>query len=232
MDIKYGILFFIIFGFVADSAAAEYYSAASFTEDARSLQNIIKFPEIEGDASIIVLCETDVTRSGRFGNTSCVSNREKYAMKFEIAVLRAVKRTKIKAASLDGKQKSVWFQFTVQFVQKGGVKTIYAFSNHGEESEKYGQEYSSPQRLTQGNFKVIARAFRRCGANARVMIRAVIDTSGVPIDAKHIGGEGNSGCKADMAAYFLEGRFIPAISNGKPVTSVYVQTFANKFVTR
>jgi|GEM_PF-1874816 len=223
--LKYGL--FILLVISNSLVAAESYSPADFTDSNRSLQNRIRFPNIEGDISLTILCDSFLTRNGRFRTNLCFSHgTDQRAWLFDIAIKRAARYAKIQQALVNGHGRAVRFKYKVEFEKNGETTSIKALANQGLNTESDEGNYVSAQRYKGGSGRI--GYLDGCGQSTRLWLYALIDESGKPSATKIIGGNGYEGCKQGLQNKFMKGSYVPATLNGQPVTSLHRELF---FVT-
>lgn len=219
---KVRLTIFVLLLMISEAHALDDFSPARFTDSKYSLQNKIKFPQVDGDISILVVCDAELSRSGRFRLTVCFSERDnQQIVAFEKAVHRAAKFSRIQSAKINGRGKKVWFQYSVEFIKTGDRKSVNVYANHGHDSHRYGKEYTSAQRYKEGSRSY----FLGCIWKTNVWVKAIIDEKGIPTSSEIIGGNGTKQCKKSLKKSILKGEYIPATFNSKPVPSVYVESF-------
>ncbi|NKB39312.1 MAG: hypothetical protein GKR93_19445, partial [Gammaproteobacteria bacterium] len=193
------ILLFSLLCLLSNTYGETAFVPARFTDDPKSLQNKIKFPDIENDIKIKIFCDTSLSRKGNFRLNFCFGDENDTVKKFEIAVHRATRGARIQAASVNGKTETIWFQYSVLFVKKGKEETIRAYPNHGWEVDKYGQDYSSPQRY----IRTARTTFKGCHPLLKVWLKTTVDKYGVPKSVE-IDDKINSSVKGEQVVRVME----------------------------
>lgn len=221
MDKKRSLFFILLLTCIAPAYAGDVYSPVVFTDAPESLQNKIKFPKTESDIALRISCDAYISRAGNFLSNYCFLKLGDKIFNYENAIHRATKGSRIKPASVNGRSKAVWFQYTVEFIKEGDKEIINVYPNHGHEIARYGNKYSSAQRYKIGSGSL----FSRCDRFTNLWIKATIDSKGVPRNVTVIGGMGRNRCKKYLAKLFLKGRYIPAMHEGLPVESQYTDSF-------
>lgn len=223
MNLYYRALACFMIGFIAKAYAVDEYSPANFFEGEKSFKNEIRFPNIKEDISVTILCNAEVTNTGRFKSNHCYFNRMDEKSRFKKAIVKTTKRSRkyFTPAIVNGIEKNVYLQYSVNFVKNGEDKQINVYPNHGFEVKEYGSEYTSAQRYEKGTHWT----FSRCSKNTTVWIKSEINTEGIPQNAEVLRGTGSDLCKEIVSESFLKGQFIPGTANGKPVRSMYIELF-------
>lgn len=228
MDEKHSIFLILLLSFVNTVHAEDIYSPAGFTDAPESLQNKIKFPSTESDIELRISCDALLSRVGNFRSNYCFLKPGSKILKYEDAIHRASKGSRIKAASINGRSQAVWFQYTVEFIKRGDREVINAYLNHGHEIAKYGRDYSAAQRYRNGSRGLSLR----CDSFTNLWVKATINSKGIPADVSVLGGMGRNRCRKSLANLILKGRYIPAMHEGIPVESVYTDSFFHGAVVR
>ena len=212
----------------ASNSGAQEYSPASFSDGEKSLSELIEFPELRGDASVTISCLGLLEANGKLDKHGCYV-RNPGDETFVAAIYKAVRKARLVPAVYDGKSATVVFQYRVQFVQKGEEKEVNFAANpgYGENVEAYGHEHVAAQRL----FRKEAWQ-RACPKQAKfvVLVKANVDFNGTPsaVSVTHVNGISITGkCQQAIIDDVLGSRFIPAMADGEPVPSTFIEPFGN-----
>lgn len=208
----------------------EYFRPANFYDGKKSLQSRIKFPEWDGDITVSIRCDALLYKYGTIKKWNfCFTEDDKYDI-FSKAIMDAAEFAKLSPAQVDGKNKKVWFQYLVTFHKKDGKKMIVMYPNYGLEIDKFGPYYTSAQRYTAD----LRSYFNKCRRpNTNIWISATIDEKGIPRDVKAVSSDvGGEKCAKNLAYKFKKGKFIPAMAEGRPVASKYVESFFYLFAAK
>jgi hypothetical protein len=120
---------------VADALADESsLTLAKFSEGDHSLQNLIEFPDVDGDVSVAVYCRADLLGSGGISWTNCFES-ESVDQAFIDVIETAGRDAKATAASVDGKKYAIHLYFRVVFVRQGGESNIGVYPKFGPYKE-------------------------------------------------------------------------------------------------
>jgi hypothetical protein len=214
---------------ISFSAWAQW-APASFDveEEKRTFADLLEFPDISGDVSIMMMCASQITTSGKMTETGCMlrnNGEEDYGK----AIQAAAKKARELPAELYGKEYKAYLQFRVEFVKEGDSKRIHVWSNPGdaENIEASGNEYIAAQRVIGKEpwMKVCpARAQFALTARAHVSIEGV--ASNVSLNYGHgIVPTGN--CQQAIIDTIVQSAFTPAMADGEPVPSAFVEPFGN-----
>ena len=212
----------------ASNSGAQEYAAANFSEGEKSLSELIEFPELRGDASVTISCLGLLESNGKLDKHGCYV-RNPGDETFVAAIYKAVRKARLAPAVFDGKAETVVFQYRVQFVQKGEDKEVNFAANPGyaENVEAYGHEHIAAQRLF--GKETWERA---CPKQAKfvVLVKANVDFDGTPgaVSVTHVDGIPITGkCQQAIIDNILNSRFIPAMADGEPVPSTFIEPFGN-----
>ena len=209
-------------------ALAQETSPANFSTGEKSLGQLIEFPELRGDVSIALSCLGILNGKGKLEEHGCF-RRNPGDETFVAAVYPAIKKARLIPAVFDGKRVHVVFQYRVQFVKKGEEETLNFVANPGYEENvnAYGQDHIAAQRVYGKESWQ-----KSCPRQARfvVLARANVDFDGTPGSVSLTHADGitiTAGCEKAIIDTMLASRFIPAMADGEPVPSTYVEPFGN-----
>lgn len=217
-------------------AASEAMAQADFRpadfnveEDKRRLDTLIEFPEVSGDLSVMMLCFSVIETNGKMDNTGCYLQNN-YEGPFAEAVNKAAKKARLNPAIIDGKARDVYLQFRVEFIAEKDQRDIYIYLNPGYEEniKAYGFDHIAGQRAIGRNepwsnacpkraqYSVLVKAF--LGEDGRAASPSVSHSSGVmPTQA----------CQDAIKQTIIQSRYTPAMADGQPVPSSFVEPFGN-----
>ena len=212
----------------ATGTAQPTYVPGNFGSGEKTLAELIEFPEMRGDVSVAIYCIGVLTSKGKLDKHGCF-RRDPGDETFGAAIYKAADKARLQPATYNGKPVSVIFQYRVLFIQKGEDKTLRFVANPGyaENVEAYGHDHIAAQRLYDGE-----RWQKACPKQASftVLARANVDYDGTPAAAsvEHIQGLViTERCQQAIIDAILASRFIPAMDDGEPVPSTFVQRFGN-----
>jgi hypothetical protein len=191
---------------------------AAPVEGARSLQNLIKFPDTEGDLMLIVRCDARLSRVGQVETNQCfMEDNSKSA--FERAIAAAAFRAKFTPAQRDGRRVPVYYQFSVVFEKRNDLKTITVYPYHVLSTEQVGVLDTGPQRYASSS------RWKGCSSGILLWISMTVDEQGIPRDVGIL-GEGDHGrCGEMLIKLAASGEFIPAMRDGRRVTVTYTELY-------
>lgn len=191
-----------------------------------ALQSLIKFPKevlkSNEDKSVVIRCDAFIERTGKFSSNFCYEEGE-ILYPYVTAINRAARSAVVNPGRVNGTGRNVYFQYYVVFMNKGAKTSIEVFANSGLEVEKYGLDYSSPQRFKEGS----GNFGSTCGLGAKVTVNAVISELGDVKSVEVVGGDAESRCAQYLKKIFFEQKYIPALVNGKAVHAFYSEKIFN-----
>lgn len=213
----------------AAHAAGDMRPADFDHEDAdRRLSSRIAFPEIKGDTSVMLSCFSQIERNGKMKETGCIA-RDNFHARFAAAVMKAAEKSRVRPAVIDGDERKIYLQFRVEFEAKGDDRHINLYLNPGyqENVDAYGPDHVAAQRVIgkepwqdicpqRAGFLVLARAF--VGENGRAESPSLERLSGI-MPAPN--------CQEAIKETILASTYTPAMADGYPVPSAFVEMFGN-----
>lgn len=191
-----------------------------------ALQELIKYPEqllkSNEDKNVVIRCDAFIEHSGKFSSNFCYQEGELH-YPYVTAINRAARHAVVNPGRVNGTARKVYFQYYVVFIKKGSKTSVEVFGNSGLQVEKYGLDYSSPQRYKEGpgNFG------STCGFGSKVTVNAVISELGEVKAVDVVGGDAESRCVQYLKDSFFEQKYIPAFVNGKAVSAYYSEQIFN-----
>ncbi len=195
------------------------FTPAHFPKTEDSLLRKIKFPSVEGNIDVTLLCNAMISRRSKIQNHNCFSTVvSKHTKHFLKAVERASRVGTIVGAKVSGTPVRAMFSYRVRFHKDGSDRKITSFPNHGFDVEKYGNSYSQAQQFANGH-----RGQSGCSSLKAMLISIQIDESGKPVDVSILKSKGASDrCKQSYIDDFSQDSYIPAMLNGKALTSKHI----------
>ncbi len=222
-------LSFLLLVAAADQASAEFRPASFDHEEAkRRLANRIEFPDVSGKVSVMILCYSQIEKSGKMKDTGCYL-KDNYDSQFASAIVKAAKKSSMTPALIDGKARKVYVQFRVEFIADGDDREITLFPNPGykENIEAYGTEFVAGQRAIgkepwqdvcpqRAKYVVAVRAF--LGEDGHTESPSIERLSGIMPTPD---------CQEMIKETILNSAYVPGMADGYPVPSAFVETFGN-----
>ena len=197
-------------------------------ESKRRLDKRIVFPTMTRDATVMLLCVSQVAANGRMKETGCYT-KDQFEVDFSSAVIKAAKKAHMNPAIVNGKSQKIYLQFRVEFIAEGDNRRIFLYLNpgHAENVEAYGYDYIAAQRVI-GNEPWQDICPQR--ANYLLTLRAYVGEdgqSGSPSLEKISGIMPTNDCQNAIKDTILSSAFTAGMADGYPVPSAYVELFGN-----
>ena len=197
-------------------------------ESKRRLAERIEFPEMTRDATVIIHCNSQISASGKMTKTGCYT-KDNFDTAFAAAIMKAAKKALLSPAVVGGKARKIYLQFRVEFIAEGEKRDIYVYRNpgHAENIEAYGYDYVAAQRV------VGKEPWQKiCPQRARYLLRlkAFVGEDGQsasPNLEKVSGIIPTLDCQNAIKDTILSSLFTPAMADGYPVPSAFVELFSN-----
>lgn len=221
---KYYLLLIMLIHMVSNAQEITSYEPANLKESGLAFKNMIKFPKVDWEGTMLIRCDAHISHLGAFLSNYCFDKSSK-AYPFVSAINRAAHNGKIKPAKINGKSHAVWFQYYVVFSKKGKKSLVEVVQNSGLQVDTYGTEYTSAQRYKEDSGSFAAG----CGTLYvnTIKVKAIIGKDGKVKGTKVDGKEISETCKNNLIKDFSEQEFIPAFVEGKPVDSFYEEEIFN-----
>lgn len=199
---------------------AASFSPATFVEGKRSLKTLLKFPKVDGDVSVIVICTSIGAANGRIREAKCSAANDP-SQKFAIAVNRRAKSARINPATVDGRKEKVDFQFAVVFSRTADEESIDVYVNNQKNLDRFGPDYISAQRYSPYELPDQCKERR---LSFLILEVAVVTKEGAVTESQlHVDSVGIAKvCEDALREITRSSRFIPAFYEGSPVESVWV----------
>lgn len=200
---------------------------ARFIDGEHSLQNLIEFPDVEGDVALFLYCELRVYPSGGIRGNFCFPS-ENVDPSFRKEVSTAAKLARASPAIVNGKARTVHLYYRVFFFQKDGASEVGVISNWGHDEDKYGISYEAPQRYSD---------YRRpniCGILLRrtLLLSTVLIgkdgtlTSDVVFVPELDRSVDQRKCANGIRALLKKAKYIPGHYAGTPVEATFVESWS------
>lgn len=224
-------LFLLVWMTATDSVAAQdsMQPAGFAVEDSdKILSNRIIFPQIKGDMSAMIKCFSMVEKSGKMKNFGCFT-KDQFDAPFATAVTKAAQKARMTPATINGRKQSVYIQFRAEFISEDDDRSIYLYLNPGESEniEAYGYAHIAGQRVIDNNDW---RNICPKSASYIVLVKAFLGENGKSDNPSitHLAGVlPTESCQQAIRQTILTSRYTPAMVDGLPVPSTYVEMFGN-----
>lgn len=197
-------------------------------EEKRRLDRLIEFPEVKADASVMLHCYAQIPTSGKMRNVGCYL-RDNFETAFVMAVHKASKKARLNPAIINGDKRKVYLQFRVEFIAEGENRVIHLHLNpgYGENIEAYGYDHIAAQRAI-GSEDWQDVCPKR--ANYSVLLRAYVGEDGRADNPNLESIKGirpTPDCQNAIKETVLRSAFTPAMADGYPVPSTFIEPFGN-----
>ena len=215
----------------ATALAADNSRPANFDHEDpdRRFANLLKFPETKGNLTVVLNCFSQVQLNGKMKDTGCYM-KDNFDTPFVVAVANAAKKARMNPAIINGKPRRIFLQFRVAFKADGEDRIIRYYLNTGyeENMQAYGTDYIAGQRVIgkkepwqdvcpeKAKFGLWARAY--LGEDGQVSNVSLVHGNGIMPVAR---------CQEAIRQTVLASAFTPAMSDGVPVPSTFVEVFGN-----
>jgi hypothetical protein len=223
-------LFSILLLLTGTALSSEEMRPASFDheEPKRRLDKRIEFPEVKGNMSNMIHCFSQIEKSGKMKDTGCFV-KDNFDPQFVNAIIKAAKKSTLTPAIINGDKRKIYLQFRVEFIAEEDERNIYLYLNpaNTENVEAYGYDHIAAQRAIgkepwqdicpqRARYLLIARAF--VGEDGRSSNPSLERVSGIMPTAD---------CQNAIKETILQSIFTPAMADGYPVPSAFVESFSN-----
>jgi hypothetical protein len=209
-------------------AHAQGNTPASFEAGDKSLASLIEFPETRGDGIASVRCSAIVSSKGKLTKNGCYSDNTG-TNALVAAINKAAKKARLAPAVIDGRERSVYLQYQVEFKTAGENKTVKVYGNPGvvENVEAYGIEHVAAQRsITAETWQKVCPQRLRFLVWAKAHVAASGEQSNVSI-ASNDGPPITEKCSQAIIDTMNASIFVPAMIDGEAVPSTYVEPFGS-----
>lgn len=211
----------------AGSAFAER-TAAQFGSGDDALSERIRFPELKGDTTAVLRCAARVQTNGKMKDNGCYTDSPADSIFIE-EINRAARKARLTPATADERSYEVYLQYRVRFVKEGEDGTVDVWLNPGvqENIEAYGEDHVAAQRaIGEEQWQDI------CPERAEylVWLKAHVAADGTQSSLSLTHGSGlnpSPRCRDAILDSADESLFFPALADGEPVPSTYVEPYGN-----
>ncbi|HZD52933.1 MAG TPA: hypothetical protein VE175_07780 [Woeseiaceae bacterium] len=221
------LLALIALSAIAANALAER-TPARFGTGEDSLPSKIEFPELKGDTTVTLRCASLAEENGKLEMNGCYVENPADQL-FSAAVIDGADHARVQPAVADGKEQRVYLQYRVEFTKKGEEETVNVYPNPGvqENIDAYGQAHVAAQRVVgKEKWQDI------CPENVAYVLwlKAHVAPDGTASNfslAHSSGLNPPPRCHQAILDTVSSSLFFPALSDGEPVPSTYVEPFGN-----
>ncbi len=191
--------------------------------------DLMEFPDTQGDATVRLLCIAIIKANGRVKDQAGCFIKNNWDPDFAAAVQKASKKAQWNPARQGKNGVEVGVIFQVEFLKREDDRTInvYLHSGIAENIEEYGPNHISAQRAV-GKESWQDTCPKR--ADWMLFAKAHVNEEGAAssVDLEHGNGLVPTGpCQQAIIDTLTSSRFSPAMIDGVPVPSSYVEPFGN-----
>jgi hypothetical protein len=223
---KFAVLL-LLAGMTNITYAADRISAG-FGSGEKSLDKYITFPGVKGEVDKTLICQGILKANGKLDSPACYVVAAGDEL-FIAAIDKAVKKARFVPANYNGKDVGIYFQYRINFRQKDDKRGILLMANQGylENVDAYGDRFVAAQRvITREKWESV------CPQKAHfvVVTRSHVAADGTQssINVEHGSGISiSSQCRDSIIETLEQSIFMPAIADGEPVPSSYVEAFGS-----
>jgi hypothetical protein len=214
----------LIFAGAACGEEPRNFNPADFdTESEDFIANRFEFPDIEGDLSLLIRCQSRVSRSGRMSKSNCFALNDVERL-FAIAIEKAAGKSSVTPAIIDGKKTKVWFEYAVRVAQEGDRRWTRFYPNWGLNANHYGTDYVAAQPYAIWEWP------DDCwwpNEPFFVLISVLVRSDGTSQDAEvyTAGDSASSKCTAAIRKIALNRSYLPAFVEGKPADAKFLEAW-------
>ena len=199
------------------------------SEEKRRLENLIIFPEISGNISVIMSCFSRIQTNGKMKDTGCYL-KNNYDGPFQKAVSTGARKARMNPALIGGKAREIFLQFLVGFKQEKEEQTISFYLNPGypENIKAYGSSHIAGQRAINKNETWNSACPKR--ARWAVYVKTYLGADGIADvpSIQHIDGVVPvAACQNAIKQTIRMSQYTPAFADGVAVPSTFVEPFSN-----
>jgi len=203
-------------------------TAAQLGAGEDALETLIEFPELKGDTTAILRCAARVQENGKLKDNGCAATGPADQI-FLVPINEAARKARVTPAMADGRNKEIYFQYRVEFAKKGDERTVNVYPNPGvqENVQAYGPDHVAAQRAI-GKEKWQDVCPER--AQYLVWLKAHVAEDGSQSNLSLTHGNGltpSPRCQQAILDAVEASIFFPALADGEPVPSTYVEPFGN-----
>lgn len=126
-------------------AQSAEFSLSLLSTGEESLEKKITFPETDGDIDVSIRCLAWISTGGQYDANWCFPADLARDRDFIRSIHRATISARNTPAVHEGSSVRVYFNYRVTFTKIGETSEVKVYPNDGADTEKYGENYYSPQ---------------------------------------------------------------------------------------
>lgn len=202
--------------------ASDILEPAHFGEKRVELLRRLKLPLLEEGEQVIIRCGSVVSSWGRVRSTACYETEGaiKKSRKIGRALRRAISRSQIFPAKVNGEGMLIWFNFSLVYRRVDGAPQLLLLENHAFKTSELTESYIAAQRYNTGYWSDTCKY-----SEAPIFAHARIAADGSLLEARIAESKQSELCTDGVLDALRQSKFIPAQVNGKPVASTFMEMF-------
>ena len=124
-------------------------------EKKRKLVALIEWPEIKGNVSVMLSCVALAQANGKLTDHGCYT-KDNFDAPFAEAVNKAARKARVVPAIVNGRERTIYLQYRLEFIAEGEERNIHVYLNPGyaENVEAYSYDHVAGQRVTSGKYEL------------------------------------------------------------------------------
>ncbi len=201
---------------------------ANFNTEDKSLNQIIKFPDIKGDISTTINCSGVIQKNRKIKFFSCFKNQPGDEI-YIYEIYKAFKKARFNPAQINGKKEEVLVQFRIFFKREDNNNSIDVINNLGykENVDAYGINHIGAQRIIGAEiWQKHCPKFNQYNLLTKTHVNSEGSASNASIhDYKGI--KISQTCNNWILSTLNSSKYIPAISGDIFVPSTHIEVFGN-----
>ena len=208
-------------------SAAEKVPANFNTQD-KSLDQIIKFPDIKGDISTTINCSGVVQKNKKIKFFSCFKNQPGDEV-YIYEIYKAFKKARFNPAQVNRKKEEALVQFRIFFKSEDNNNSINIINNIGykENVDAYGINHIGAQRIIGTEiWQKHCPKFNQYNLLTKTHVNSEGSASSASIH-NYKGIKISQSCNNWILSTLNSSMYIPAISGGIFVPSTHIEVFGN-----
>lgn len=198
------------------------FKPAKFKKNIKGLEKKIKYPDDPYYGKTVIRVAAESHPGGYLWPIFFYrdSAQDQAFIPYEESVKKIIRLLKVTTPKVNGRRNKVWFNFSVIFDNSDGKKEVRIVPNFLYNENKYGENYSDPQRI------ITKRSFpSECGVGNTLWMASTIDQNGKALDSRVIEGEGSRECREQLKKLMLASDYMPARHEGNFVPATYIEAF-------
>tara|TARA_Y100000766_G_scaffold152373_1_gene130935 strand:+ start:949 stop:1632 length:684 start_codon:yes stop_codon:yes gene_type:complete len=200
----------------------------NFNTQDKSLDQIIKFPDIKGDISTTINCSGVVQKNKKIKFFSCFKNQPGDEV-YIYEIYKAFKKARFNPAQVNRKKEEALVQFRIFFKSEDNNNSINIINNIGykENVDAYGINHIGAQRIIGTEiWQKHCPKFNQYNLLTKTHVNSEGSASSASIH-NYKGIKISQSCNNWILSTLNSSKYIPAISGGIFVPSTHIEVFGN-----